>query len=187
MYYLNSKFSNVINVTIRGTQKGSDGKSLLKVITNDTAPNLTNEFVMKGRGTWQYCLIEFDRGLYKKIKLYGDDETLNLQLRLYYRAKNYYIFVFDLTILKDEENQPRVLQVFYRIKNEEIYAKKDVLLNRNTRLLYLKSQTETEQNTLEEISQDLRNSALSSFRRFETIFENVFDFNQQVNFLPFIF
>lgn len=52
IYYLNSKFTNVINVTIRGTAKGSDGQSLLKVITNDIAPNLTNEFVLKGRGTW---------------------------------------------------------------------------------------------------------------------------------------
>ena len=117
MYYLNSKFTNVINVTIRGTAKGSDGQSLLKVITNDTAPNLTNEFVLKGRGNWQYSLIEGDRGLYKKIKLYGEDETLNLQLRIYYRAKRHYIFVFDLTMIKDEENQPRVIQVFYRIQN----------------------------------------------------------------------
>ena len=69
------------------------------------------------------------------------------------------------------------MQVFYRIKNEEMYAKKDVLITRNTQLLYIKSQTETEQKTLEVIANDLRDKCLSTVRRFEIIFENVFDFN----------
>ena len=58
-----------------------------------------------------------------------------------------------------------------------MYAKKDVLITRNTKLLYLKSQTETEQKTLEDIANDLREKCLQSVRRFEIIFENVFDFN----------
>lgn len=116
-----------------------------------------------------------------------NDHNNNLSLRLYYKSQNYYIFVFDYSTLKEEENMPRDIQVFFRIKNEELYSKRDALINEKTQMFILKDQNEVEVKSYEEISSQVRSVSLRNFKRIETIFENVFDFSQQIDFLPILY
>lgn len=114
-----------------------DGKNFIRAVLDNGE---SVEYEIPRNIERQYAIVEKYNGLYKSIKLY-EDSTMPLSLMFYYTTEKHYLFVYEISIQKDEENQKRSMVIFQRLDIRFINNLKEgeSLINKDTELVIFES------------------------------------------------